>query len=291
MWSTATGGSGWSTPLGSLLGADRPPGSVAREVVTASSFSMVDASADPVELVGSLDHTAAAEAGMKYYAAAALRQHSPTGQILDIGCGAGHDLALLEALSLEVVGVDLSRVMLGVARDRLGPGACLARADGQALPFAEGSFDGGRIERVLMHVEHPEQVVQEAARCVRKGGLITIFEPDWSSLQIRTDRGDEPSGWLSSARHPDVGGRLWKMAEDAGCEVIDRIEELSVWRSLEPLEKLPGGCQAAVKRAVVAGRIEGEAAERWFSEQIARAERGAFYATIRKTLIVSKKAD
>ena len=285
---TATGGSGWRPPPGSLLRCGPTAWVRSEEVVTASSFSMVDESAEPKTLVGVLDHIAAAETGMKHYAAAALRQHSPGGRILDIGCGTGHDLAILRAMRLRAVGVDTSAVMLKESRNRTLLNR-LVRADGQWLPFADGSFDGCRIERVLMHVEDPEQVVREAVRCIREGGMLTMFEPDWSSLMVNTDEGEKPGGWLSSARHPEVGGRLWELAEAAGCDVLDRVEELSVWRNLEPFENLPGGCREAARRAVEAGRTGRQEAERWLEEQMTRAERGAFQATIKKTLIVSKK--
>ena len=237
-----------------------------------------------------MDHTAWAEAGMKHYSAAVLRNHSPVGPVLDLGCGAGPDLALLHASGSTAVGVDLSAVMLGAARERLGSEVPLVRADGAALPFRDGSFEGCRMERVLMHVEFPDLVVGEAVRCVRPGGLITMFEPDWSSLLVRTDDDDQPGGWLSGARHPAIGGALWGLAEGAGCAVLDRVEELSVWRTLEPLEMLPGGVRQVVERAVQAGRIDRREADRWLKEQTGRADRGSFLATIRKTLVVAERA-
>jgi hypothetical protein len=70
--------------------------------------------------------------------------------------------------------------------------------------------------------------------------------------------------------------------------VLDRVEELSVWRSLATFNvviDLP----AAIARAVTAGRIQEEEARRWLERQEARELRGTFYSTIPKVLIVAKK--
>jgi ubiquinone/menaquinone biosynthesis C-methylase UbiE len=43
--------------------------------------------------------------------------------------------------------------------------------DAQHLVFADATFDRCRAERVLMHLDHPEQALAEMVRVVRLGSL------------------------------------------------------------------------------------------------------------------------
>ena len=70
--------------------------------------------------------------------------------------------------------------------------------------------------------------------------------------------------------------------------MLDRVEELSVWRSLEVLDRVVG-LAVSVEQAVAASRIDRLAAERWLDEQRAREARGEFSATMRKVMIVAAK--
>jgi ubiquinone/menaquinone biosynthesis C-methylase UbiE len=100
----------------------------------------------------------------------------PGGRYLDVGCGTGDDargLAGLVGPSGEVVGIDSSEAMIAEARRRAeGSGLPVAfeSADAHRLPFADGAFDGCRVERVLQHLADPQQAVREMARVTRPGG-------------------------------------------------------------------------------------------------------------------------
>jgi SAM-dependent methyltransferase len=255
--------------------------------VSMSLFSSVDDADAPERLVAFLDHAARAETGIKHYAAAAHGQRRPTRPVLDVGCGAGHDLALLRASGVPCVGVDPSWQMLATAAERLGSSTPLVRAPGDALPFADGSFDGCRIERVLMHVDDPEAVLDEITRCVVPGGLLTVFEPDWTGLVVESDVLAPDASWMANVRHPEAGARLWSWVEAAGWDVLDRVEELSVW-SLDTLRFVAGYPQR-VGWAIARGAITEEQGRAWIAEQEERARTGSFRATLPKVLIVATK--
>lgn len=149
-----------------------------------SVFSRVDASDDPEAAVDYLDRIAGSQRGMKHYAAAAHAGRRPGGYILDVGCGAGHDLILLQDAGLRTVGIDPSLTMLHTAARRsVSP---LVRAEGEQLPFRARSLEGCRIERVLIHVEDPVTLLAEVADCLTPGALLTAFEPDWSRTWCAT---------------------------------------------------------------------------------------------------------
>ena len=252
-----------------------------------SVFTSVDSHDDPSWVVGYLDRRADAVSRMKQYVATAHARHDPNGLVLDLGCGAGHDLVLLNDAGLRAVGIDPSAILLAAATTRIDHHRTgLARAAGESLPFQDASFDGCRIERVLMHVANPSVVLAEVVRCLRPGGLITVFEPDWSQFRVRGDTGDVKTGWLAGSRHPGIGGDLWRLVEEAGCEVLDRVEELSIWRSLETLDAVIG-LENSVRRAVEAGRIDSNEADQWLERQTARQARGEFLALASKILVVA----
>ena len=190
-----------------------------------SAFSSVDQAPDPKRLVTSLEDSAVGLAAMKHYMAVTHAIRQPTQPVLDLGCGAGHWLALLDALKIPAVGVDPSDVMLRESRKRTA--SPLIRATGDHLPVADHVFSGCGVERVLMHVADPAAVITEVVRCVRPEGLLTIFEPDWSSLRV--NKIPVPTELASIARHPDVGARVGALLADAGCLIRDRVEERSWW--------------------------------------------------------------
>jgi hypothetical protein len=144
------------------------------------------------------------------------------------------------------------------------------------------------LERVLMHVDVPSVVLAEALRCIETGGLVVVFEPDWARFTVRSRVLPERATWMTSVKHPDVGAGLWELLENLGCDVLDRVEELSVWRSLATLERV-AGFPTAVDRAVAAGRVDRDDADRWVNEQREREAAGQFYALMPKIQVVAKK--
>lgn len=89
-------------------------------------------------------------------------------------------------------------------------------------------------------------------------------------------------------RHPAVGGELWNLLEGAGCDVLDRIEELSIWRSLNVLDAVLG-LDNSVECAVNGGRISRSEAAQWIETQRARKVNGEFFATTPKILVMAMK--
>ena len=63
-----------------------------------------------------------------------------------------------------------------------------------------------------------------------------------------------------------------------------------MWRSLSVLDDITGGIARALDRASIAGRIRRTDADDWLREQQARDERGEFYATMPKVLVVARRA-
>ncbi|MEU8240950.1 class I SAM-dependent methyltransferase [Actinoplanes missouriensis] len=104
-----------------------------------------------------------------------LAGEGPFGRGLDVCCGTGAGLTVLERLCRErVAGVDFSSGMLGQAR-RACPEATLVRADARALPFRAG-FDLAVTFGALGHFLPRERpaVFAGVFRALRPGGLFAV---------------------------------------------------------------------------------------------------------------------
>jgi SAM-dependent methyltransferase len=178
-------------------------------------FEVVDDAPDPGPLVTSLE-VGKALPGMRLAEADLLTELDldRARRALDVGCGLGGDTAAMRARMPpggQVVGVDASRTMIAMARQRArdaDPYLSFAVGDGRALPFPEATFDACRAESVLQHVVEPQQAVCEMARVTRPGGRVAVFEfdlgltvldhPDWRLTERILDGVAEGAlnGWL-----------------------------------------------------------------------------------------------
>lgn len=99
---------------------------------------------------------------------------APAGlRTLDIGCGGGLLAEEFARLGCAVVGVDPSKESLVAARTHAasqGLAIEYQRATGEALPFADDSFDLVYCCDVLEHVPDLSRVIAETARVLTAGG-------------------------------------------------------------------------------------------------------------------------
>jgi ubiquinone/menaquinone biosynthesis C-methylase UbiE len=110
--------------------------------------------------------------------------------VLDLGCGTGvaaRAIARRSAFSGRVLGIDISSALAQAAAqlaedEGLGDRTEFQTGDSRKLDFADGSFDAVVAHTLLSHIDDPLAVVREAARLVRPGGMIGIFDGDYASL-------------------------------------------------------------------------------------------------------------
>ncbi len=112
-------------------------------------------------------------------------------RLLDVGCGDGGVARLLRERVGEVVAVDVT------PSDgwRDGPNLRFQKADGEALPFDDGSFDLVHAKDSLHHMEHPERALEEFGRVLRSGGAALLVEANRHNpslyLQMTVVRGHD----------------------------------------------------------------------------------------------------
>lgn len=117
----------------------------------------------------------AATCGARRRSLAALAGHPPRNVLL-LGVGTGLDLPHLPAQH-RYVGLDLTAAMLMRARRRTaGLHFAALRGDAQRLPFHDASFDVAVLHLILAVVPAPALCLAEAARVVKPGGLLLIFD-------------------------------------------------------------------------------------------------------------------
>ncbi len=123
----------------------------------------------------------------------AYLQHIDLGfckTLLDLGCGTGvaaRALAARKGLVTEITGIDYSPELVEAA-------TCLAAEEGlagrvnfrnggsHALPDPDNSYDVVLAHTLVSHVSDPDAVIAEAARVVRPGGAVAVFDGDYAYL-------------------------------------------------------------------------------------------------------------
>ncbi len=100
-----------------------------------------------------------------------------SGKYLDVSCGTGAVLSLLQHSSLEKYGIDFSEKMIEKAKNVIGEYAKLYVASAEKMPFAENTFDVVTCSFAFHHYIHPEKVLQEFRRVMKVDATLIIADP------------------------------------------------------------------------------------------------------------------
>jgi ubiquinone/menaquinone biosynthesis C-methylase UbiE len=102
------------------------------------------------------------------------------GAALDIGCGPGTFTRSLTALFPAVSGIDINPKSIAKAQAAAadaGRAIDFRVVSGDALPYADGSFDTAIFSNSIHHMPDIAAALDEARRVLRPGGLLYVMEP------------------------------------------------------------------------------------------------------------------
>jgi SAM-dependent methyltransferase len=104
--------------------------------------------------------------------------------VLDVGCGTGaYTQWLAGATRATVVAVDLTPVLLEVARGAVPANVHLAAADAARLPLPDETFDAVVGNAILHHLPL-ERAVPELLRVLKPGGRFCFAEPNMANPHV-----------------------------------------------------------------------------------------------------------
>ena len=99
-------------------------------------------------------------------------------RMLEVGCGLGSDLLHAATLGADVVGFDLSRRSVGLARKHFalsGIDGQFVHGDAEGLPFGDDSFDVVYSFGVLHHTPDTQRAIDECLRVLKPGGQMVLM--------------------------------------------------------------------------------------------------------------------
>ncbi len=115
------------------------------------------------------------------------------GRLLEIGCGAGDFLAKARKRSFEVYGTEISSVAVQMAKDQFALDVRLGELTVE--DWGESHFDALALIGVVEHVADPRQLLIQAWRLLRPGGILLIYTPRYCSYD-----------WVAIATAKTLGG-------------------------------------------------------------------------------------
>ena len=159
--------------------------------------------------------------------------------ILDLGCGtgvAGRAIARRKGFAGRVTGIDLSAGLVQVAQ-RLSANEGISEqlefivGDTKGLNIPDEAFDAVVAHTLISHVDDPLLVVKEAARVVRRGGTVGIFDGDYASLTFdhpNPAKGKFYDEALISAivTSPRVMRQMPRLLNEAGLELVASFQHV-----------------------------------------------------------------
>lgn len=158
----------------------------------------------------------------------------PDATVLDIGCGTGvvtRTIARRVGSHGSVIGIDLDGYLISEGRRKAAdarndaPIAFLT-GDVHDLPFRDGTFDVVAAHTAISHVDDPPRALGEAARVLRPGGSLVVFEADDESRVYDCPDGalaDQMRQAMQTHADPVLVRKLPRLLTEAGLELTEGL--------------------------------------------------------------------
>ena len=219
----------------------------------------------------------------------------PGETAVDVGSGTGSEVVRMAELvgpTGRAVGVEPQASMREEAvRRAAGTTAEFVDGDALALPFADGSVDVLRCERVWQHLHHPEQAAREVARVLAPGGRAAIVDSDWATAVVHP-ADPEVHRRMSEAMHrrtpnPFAGRHLRNQLRAAGLAVDPDVGSTALVMPDDFLAR-PVMLRAGADLAVEEGAVTREEADRHIADLQAAAGRGEAFMSVTMYALIGR---
>jgi 2-polyprenyl-3-methyl-5-hydroxy-6-metoxy-1,4-benzoquinol methylase len=163
---------------------------------------------------------------------------SPKGKILDVGCAAGFFLTNAKERGWETQGVEPNTYLAEYGKKEFGLNVFNGTLKNAKFP--DNYFDVVTMWDVLEHTTDPLSELHEANRILKKGGVLVVNFPDFSSIWAKIFR---RKWWFLLSHHlyyftPKT---LRLMLDKAGFEVIDQrahAQKLKIGYMIDMIDRL-----------------------------------------------------
>ncbi len=113
----------------------------------------------------------------RYYAAL-VRRHAPKGgKLLELGCGLGHLLGLLQD-DFPCIGIDLAAYSIEQTKQNAPKAEAFVQSADDLSPFETGAFSAVVALHLVEHLPNPQHTIAEVHRLLRLNGLFLFATPN-----------------------------------------------------------------------------------------------------------------
>jgi len=150
-------------------------------------------------------------------------------RILDVGCGRGNLLRILNDKGCACYGVERT----DFPENGLSKGIHFFKGNLNELLFEDNFFDAVVLWHVLEHTENPIGIVQETARILHPGGLLVVAVPNFGSFQAKLFQAE----WF----HLDLPRHTYHFSSETLLQCLSRTGFEVIKRSTFSIEQNPFG--------------------------------------------------
>jgi len=215
-------------------------------------------------------------------------------RVLDLGCGTGIVARTVARRRLgtggrfagNITGIDLSPYLAQAAarfaaEEGVSDRVTFRAGDCRSLNIPAGEFDAVIAHTLVSHVDDPLAVLKEAARVVRPGGMVTIFDGDFASLTFALEDAAKTTAHDAKViagivTSPHVMRQMPRLLRQAGLEpaktfayVKADIGQADFWLS---------AAEAFAKLLPKSGAMTEDEANRWLQSLKQASDDGVFFA-------------
>ena len=225
----------------------------------------------------------------------------PTAAVLDLGCGTGvvtRAIAARDGFTGTVTGVDQSLDFIAAAHRLAADEGVADRVefvpgDAHALDLPAASFDAVVAHTLVSHVRDPLAVLAEAARVVRPGGHVAVFDGDYASLTFGSSDRELGQAMEAAFRSmimsaPRVMRQLPRLLPQAGLELS--ATQAHVYAEAGASRFMLNLAETYGPLAASSGLVPAADVEAWLADQRRSAEDGTFFAACNYYAYVAKAA-